>query len=54
MAKIIEDIIIVKLSTLVKEDSELATVVTDEVQQSLEHIVQQLVGNTVVVEVEKA
>lgn len=54
MAKIIEDIVIIKFSTLVKEGAEPTSTVTEEVQLALEQVAQELVGNGVVVEIERA
>jgi hypothetical protein len=53
MAKIIEEIIIIKLSKLVKDDG-VAGIVTSELQSALEQVAQELVGDSVIVEVEKA
>ena len=53
MAKIQEDVIIVKLSRLIKQDVDnCGTLVTNELTSNLEAIVQELVGETVMVEVE--
>jgi hypothetical protein len=53
MAKIIEEIVIIKVSKLVKDNTE-ASIVTDDLQAALEQVAQELVGDGVVVEVEKA
>jgi hypothetical protein len=53
MAKIVEEIIIIKLSKLVKDDV-VTDIVTNELQVSLEQVAQELVGDSVIVEVEKA
>lgn len=53
MAKIIENILIVKVSKLVKEGAD-ENLVSDDVQQSLEAVAQELLGDTVIVEVERA
>lgn len=55
MAKIQTEIIVVKLSKLIKDatnDSESLT--NDDFNTSLETIIQELVGNNVLVEIEKA
>jgi hypothetical protein len=53
MAKIIEEVVIIKLSKLVKDDV-VSGIVTDDLQAALEQVAQELVGDGVVVEVEKA
>ena len=54
MAKIQEEVIIIKLSKLVKDNVEASSIVGAEIQQALEQVVQELVSDSVVVEVEKA
>ena len=56
MAKIVETIIIVKLSQLVRdnEPGTTAPAVFTELPATVEQVVQELVGKDVVVEVEKA
>jgi len=52
MAKIIEDIIIIKLSKLVKDnEQDHAGFLSDDALASLEVVVQELVGSNVIVEV---
>lgn len=52
MAKILEDVIAIKFSKLIKEGSDHSESVTGpEVLISLEEIVQELVGDSVIVEV---
>jgi hypothetical protein len=53
MAKIVEDIVIIKFSRIVKDSESGVEIVNDEIQSALEQVAQELVGNTVVVEVEK-
>ena len=53
MAKIIEEIIVIKLSKLVKDDV-IQDIVTNDLQAALEQVAQELVGDSVIVEVEKA
>jgi hypothetical protein len=53
MAKIVEEIVIIKLSKLVKDDV-VSGIVTDDLQTALEQVAQELVGDSVIVEVEKA
>lgn len=55
MAKIVEDIVIIKFSKIVKDsESETSGIAGQDVQQALEQVAQELVGDSVVVEVEKA
>ena len=55
MAKIVEDVIVIKFSKIVKDnDSGETNVASAEVQQALEQVAQELVGDNVVVEVVKA
>ena len=54
MAKMIEEIIVIKLSKLVKDGDPSDTIADSEVQAALEQVAQELAGNGVLVEVEKA
>ena len=54
MAKIVEDIIVIKFSKIVKDSEEGGSVATTDVQVALEQVAQELVGDAVVVEVVKA
>lgn len=53
MAKIIENILIVKVSKLVKEGAD-QNLIPEETQQALEQVAQELLGDAVIVEVERA
>jgi len=55
MAKIAEEIVVIKLSKLVK-DSEVDSIqlINSEILANLEAVAQELVGDGVVVEIEKA
>lgn len=53
MAKIHEELIVVKLSKLHKDTESVGTLVGEETASNLEAIVQQLVGDDVIVEVIK-
>jgi hypothetical protein len=53
MAKIVEEVVIIKLSKLVKDGVDTG-IVTNDLQSALEQVAQELVGDGVVVEVEKA
>lgn len=54
MAHVQEEIVVIKLSKLLKSDSEQSSLVADEFTATVESIVQELVGDNVIVEVEKA
>jgi hypothetical protein len=55
MAKIIEDIVIIKFSKIVREnDVDPAPAVLNDHVAALEQVAQELVGNGVVVEIERA
>lgn len=52
MAKIVEDVLIVKFSKIVKDsDSDDGGLVNNEVKAALEQVAQELVGEAIVVEV---
>lgn len=52
MAKIVEDVIIIKFSSLVKDGAaEQTTCITEEIQAALEQVAQELVSSNVIVEV---
>jgi len=52
MAKIIEDVIAIKFSKLAKDgDQEVAGIAGHDIQQALEQVAQELVGDGVIVEV---
>jgi hypothetical protein len=52
MAKIVEDVLVIKFSKIVKDsEGEVASVANLDVQQALEQVAQELVGDSVVVEV---
>lgn len=55
MAKIVEDVIVIKFSSLVKDGAaDQTTCITEEIQVALEQVAQELVGDGVVVEVVRA
>lgn len=51
MAKIIEDVVVIKFSKIVKDGASHESCVTEEIHAALEQVAQELVGDTVVVEV---
>lgn len=55
MAQIVEDVIIIKFSKIVKSsEADVPAIVGQEIQQALEQVAQELVGDSVVVEIERA
>lgn len=55
MAKIVEDVIVIKFSKIVKDnDPADAGIANSEVQAALEQVAQEIVGDSVVVEVVQA
>ena len=55
MAKVHEEVIVIKLSKLTKEtDHDHPSIANQEIEQTLEQVVQELVGDAVIVEVERA
>ncbi len=54
MAKLVEDVVVIKLSKLIKDNDPSDVIVTDEVQSALEQVAQELAGNGVLVEVTRA
>jgi len=53
MAKIIENVLVVKVSKLVKDGMD-ENLIPQETQQALEQVAQELLGESVIVEVERA
>ena len=52
MAKIVEDVLIIKFSKIVKDsESDVSGIAGSDVQEALEQVAQELVGDGVVVEV---
>lgn len=52
MAKIYEESIVIKLSKLVKNDQQVESMTNDEILAALEQVVQELVGDSIVVEID--
>lgn len=52
MAKITEQLIVIKVSKLVKNNEDIVRLVDNEVLASLEAVASELLGNQVIVEVE--
>ena len=54
MAKIYEEVVVIKLSKLVKDDADVSNAIAgNDVQQALEQVAQELVGEGIIVEVER-
>lgn len=52
MAKIVEDVVVIKFSKIVKDsESEVAGIAGQDVQAALEQVAQELVGDGIVVEI---
>jgi hypothetical protein len=55
MAKIVEDVVVIKFSKIVKDNEEgSSSIASADVQAALEQVAQELVGDSVVVEVVQA
>jgi len=54
MAKIVEDVIVIKFSKIVKDSDTGSSIAGPDIQQALEQVAQELVGESVVVEVVQA
>jgi hypothetical protein len=54
MAKIHEEVIVLKVSKLVKNDESVESITTDEIVSALEEVAQQIFGDSVIVELEVA
>jgi hypothetical protein len=54
MAKIIEDVLVIKFSKIVKDSEEGSSIAGSDIQSALEQVAQELVGDSVVVEVVQA
>ena len=54
MAKIVEDVIVIKFSKIVKDNDEGTSVASADIEAALEQVAQELAGDSVVVEVVKA
>jgi hypothetical protein len=54
MAKMIEEVIVIKLSKLVKDSDPAELIVSEDAQAALEQVAQELAGTGVLVEVERA
>lgn len=51
MAKIVEDVVVIKFSKIVKDSDSAGTICSSDTVAALEQVAQELVGSNVVVEV---
>ena len=55
MAKIYEEVLVIKVSKLISDkESNPKTIISNDVVENIEAVVQELVGDSVIVETEKA
>lgn len=54
MAKVVEEIVVLRFSKLVKNEQDAGVIATPEVTSALEQVAQELVGDGVIVEIERA
>lgn len=50
MAKVVEEVLVIKFSKLVKDDDKTHELITTESMSALEQVAQELVGNGIIVE----
>jgi len=53
MAKIVEDVVIIKFSKIIKDTDSESAIASPDIQVALEQVAQELVGDSIVVEVVK-
>jgi hypothetical protein len=54
MAKIYEEVVVIKLSKLVKDDASVQAIATDDIVAALQSVAEELAGAGVVVEADRA
>jgi hypothetical protein len=54
MAKVYEEVIVIKVSKLIKDNADVASIANEDVIVALEQVAQELVGSGVIVEIERA
>jgi hypothetical protein len=54
MAKIHEEIVVIKLSKLVRDDAAAEHIASDDIITALQQVAEELTGSSIVVEVERA
>jgi hypothetical protein len=53
MARMIEEVVVIKVAKLVKDNDSADTILTSDIGTALEQVVQELVGEGVLVEIEQ-
>jgi hypothetical protein len=54
MAQVQEEVVVIKLSKLVKDITDIQPLVIDGFKETVESVAQELVGSSVIIEVEQA
>jgi len=54
MAKIYEEIVVIKLSKLIRDDADVQAIATDDIVAALQSVAEELAGAGVVVEADRA
>ena len=54
MAKIHEELVVIKLSKLIRDDASVDTIATDDIVAALQSVAEELAGAGVVVEADRA
>ena len=54
MAKIYEELVVIKLSKLVRDDADVQAIATDDIVVALQSVAEELAGAGVVVEADRA
>ena len=54
MAKIYEELVVIKLSKLVRDDADVQAIATDDILVALQSVAEELAGAGVVVEADRA
>lgn len=54
MAKIYEELVVIKLSKLVRDDASVQAIATDDIVSALQSVAEELAGAGIVVEVDRA
>ena len=54
MAKIYEEIVVIKLSKLIRDDADVQAIATDDIVTALQSVAEELAGAGVVVEADRA
>jgi len=54
MAKIYEEVVVIKLSKLIRDDADVQAIATDDIVVALQSVAEELAGAGVVVEADRA